>query len=80
MKPRLAEIGLTYSHYFVMLALLEEDNLIVSGVGERLFLDFGTSHTERYRPEGATYWVARRKPGERTGPDAARQQRPKPDA
>ena len=31
--------------------------------GDGFRLAAGTPHSERYGPEGATYWVARRKPG-----------------
>lgn len=41
-KPLLAELGLTYPQYLVMLALWEGDDQTVSGLGERLTLDSGT--------------------------------------
>jgi len=41
-KPLLEAMGLTYPQYLVMLVLWEEDGLIVSDIGERLFLDSGT--------------------------------------
>jgi DNA-binding MarR family transcriptional regulator len=41
-KPLLAELGLTYPQYLVMLVLWERDGLMVSELGERLFLDSGT--------------------------------------
>ncbi|MDY7579959.1 MarR family transcriptional regulator [Herbaspirillum sp. RTI4] len=41
-KPLLAELGLTYPQYVVMLVLWETDGLMVSEIGERLFLDSGT--------------------------------------
>jgi MarR family transcriptional regulator, organic hydroperoxide resistance regulator len=41
-KPLLAEIGLTYPQYLVMLSLWEEDGVTVSRLGERLYLDSGT--------------------------------------
>jgi DNA-binding MarR family transcriptional regulator len=41
-KPLLDELGLTYPQYLVMLALWEQDGLMVSGLGERLSLDSGT--------------------------------------
>ena len=40
--PVLAELGLTYPQYLVMLVLWETDNLTVKGLGARLFLDSGT--------------------------------------
>ncbi|RYX96439.1 MAG: MarR family transcriptional regulator [Comamonadaceae bacterium] len=41
-KPLLEEMGLTYPQYLAMLALWQEDGLMVSELGERLFLDSGT--------------------------------------
>ena len=40
--PLLAPLGVTYPQYLVLLVLWEDDNLTVSGVGARLFLDSGT--------------------------------------
>lgn len=41
-KPLLDELGLTYPQYLAMLVLWEEDGLMVSALGERLYLDSGT--------------------------------------
>ena len=41
-KPLLEAVGLTYPQYLVMLVLWERDGLMVSELGERLFLDSGT--------------------------------------
>jgi DNA-binding MarR family transcriptional regulator len=41
-KPLLAELGLTYPQYLVMLVLWEQDGLMVSTLGDKLFLDSGT--------------------------------------
>ena len=41
-KPLLNALGLTYPQYLVMLVLWERDGLMVSELGERLFLDSGT--------------------------------------
>ena len=41
-KPLLDPLGLTYPQYLVMLVLWERDGLMVSELGERLFLDSGT--------------------------------------
>ena len=41
-RPMLAELGLTYPQYLVMLVLWEEQPLTVSRLGERLHLDSGT--------------------------------------
>ena len=41
-KPLLDELGLTYPQYLAMLVLWERDDLMVSELGERLYLDSGT--------------------------------------
>ena len=41
-KPLLDELGLTYPQYLAMLVLWEEDGLMVSELGQRLYLDSGT--------------------------------------
>ena len=41
-KPLLAELGLTYPQYLVMLVLWEQNEQTVSTLGERLYLDSGT--------------------------------------
>ena len=41
-KPLLDELGLTYPQYLAMLVLWERDGLMVSQLGERLYLDSGT--------------------------------------
>src|SRR5665647_76946 len=41
-QPLLADLGLTYPQYLAMLVLWERDGLMVSELGERLFLDSGT--------------------------------------
>lgn len=41
-KPVLSALGLTYPQYLVLLVLWETDNLSVSDLGTRLFLDSGT--------------------------------------
>lgn len=41
-KPLLAELGLTYPQYLVMLVLWEQDDLMVSTLGDKLSLDSGT--------------------------------------
>jgi MarR family transcriptional regulator, organic hydroperoxide resistance regulator len=40
--PLLAELGLTYPQYLVMLVLWETDGMTVKGLGEKLYLDSGT--------------------------------------
>jgi DNA-binding MarR family transcriptional regulator len=41
-KPVLDELGLTYPQYIVLVALYEQDDQTVSGLGEKLFLDSST--------------------------------------
>ena len=41
-RPLLAQIGLTYPQYVVMLALWEHDELSAGALGERVALDSGT--------------------------------------
>ena len=41
-KPLLDRLGLTYPQYLVMLVVWEEEGLMVSEIGSRLFLDSGT--------------------------------------
>ena len=41
-KPLLAELGLTYPQYLVMLVLWERDGVMVSELSDRLYLDSGT--------------------------------------
>ena len=41
-KPLLKKFDITYPQYVVMLVLWEQDELMVSEIGERLFLDSGT--------------------------------------
>ena len=41
-KPVLDALGLTYLQYIVLVALYEQDDQTVSGLGERMFLDSST--------------------------------------
>ncbi len=41
-KPILDELGLTYTQYIAIIALWEEDNQTVGGLGEKLFLESNT--------------------------------------
>lgn len=59
-KPVLGELGLTYPQYLVLLVLWERDDLPVSELGERLFLDSGTLTPLLKRMEAAG-WVQRRR-------------------
>jgi len=57
-KPLLDEMGLTYPQYLAMLVLWEKDGLMVSELGERLYLDSGTLTPMLKRLESAG-WIAR---------------------
>jgi DNA-binding MarR family transcriptional regulator len=59
-RPLLLQLGLTYPQYLVMLVLWEGDELRVSELGERLFLDSGTLTPLLKRLEAAGL-VARRR-------------------
>ena len=52
-RPLLADLGLTYPQYLVMLVLWEQDGLGVGEIGERLCLDSGTLSPLLRRMEGA---------------------------
>src|SRR5690349_3301599 len=41
-RPLLADLGVTYPQYLVLLVLWETDGLSVSAIGDRLYLDSGT--------------------------------------
>ncbi|MDM0033688.1 MarR family transcriptional regulator [Variovorax sp. J22P271] len=41
-RPVLDKLGLTYTQYVTVIALLEEDDQTVSGLGEKLFLESNT--------------------------------------
>jgi DNA-binding MarR family transcriptional regulator len=41
-KPILEDLGITYTQYITIIALWEEDNQTVSGLGEKLFLESNT--------------------------------------
>ena len=51
-KPMLRELGLTYPQYLVLLVLWERDDVMVSELGARLFLDSGTLTPLLKRMEG----------------------------
>jgi MarR family transcriptional regulator, organic hydroperoxide resistance regulator len=51
-RPFLAELGLTYPQYLVMLVLWEQDGQSVKAIGERLMLDSGTLTPLLKRLEG----------------------------
>jgi DNA-binding MarR family transcriptional regulator len=41
-KPMLDKLGLTYPQYLVLVALWDEDNQTVGGIGDKLFLESST--------------------------------------
>ncbi|MEB0055585.1 MarR family transcriptional regulator [Variovorax sp. LG9.2] len=57
-KPLLEKLTLTYPQYIVMLALWEQDGVMVSALGERVSLDSGTLTPLLKRLEASGY-VAR---------------------
>ena len=61
-KPLLEALGLTYPQYLVMLVLWEQDDVSVSALGERLFLDSGTLTPLLKRMEAAGLLLRARSP------------------
>lgn len=59
-KPLLSQLAITYPQYLVMLVLWEQDGLMVSELGDRLFLDSGTLTPLLKRLESAGYLVRTR--------------------
>jgi MarR family transcriptional regulator, organic hydroperoxide resistance regulator len=57
-KPLLDGLGLTYPQYLVMLLLWEQDEVTVSALGERLYLDSGTL-TPLLKRMQASGWLTR---------------------
>jgi MarR family transcriptional regulator, organic hydroperoxide resistance regulator len=54
-KPLLAELGLTYPQYLAMLVLWERDGLMVSELGDKLYLESGTLTPLLKRLEASGY-------------------------
>jgi DNA-binding MarR family transcriptional regulator len=54
-KPVLEQLGLTYTQYITLVALWEEDNQTVSGLGEKLFLESNTVTPMLKKLEGMGY-------------------------
>jgi hypothetical protein len=54
-KPILEELGLTYTQYITVIALWEQDNQTVSGLGEKLFLESNTLTPILKKLEGMGY-------------------------
>lgn len=59
-KPLLTPLNLTYPQYLVMLVLLEDEELTVKALGERLYLDSGTLTPLLKRMEKSGYVVRKR--------------------
>ncbi|MDB5610734.1 MAG: marR family protein [Bradyrhizobium sp.] len=63
-KPILEELGLTYTQYIAIVALWEEDNQTVSGLGEKLFLESNTLTPILKKLEGMGYLRRQRDPAD----------------
>src|SRR5258708_32991443 len=61
-KPVLDELGLTYLQYIALVALYEEDDLTVSGLGDKLFLDSSTLTPLLKRLEAMGHLTRKRDP------------------
>jgi MarR family transcriptional regulator, organic hydroperoxide resistance regulator len=61
-KPMLEELGLTYPQYITIVALWEEDEQTVSGLGEKLFLESNTLTPMLKKLEAMGYLERRRDP------------------
>lgn len=61
-KPLLDELGLTYPQYIVLIALYEEDNQTVGGLGDKLFLDSSTLTPLLKRMEAVGHLTRQRDP------------------
>jgi len=63
-KPVLDELELTYPQYLVLVALYEEDDQTVGGLGEKLFLDSSTLTPLLKRMEATGHIVRQRDPAD----------------
>ena len=63
-KPILEELGLTYPQYITIIALWEEDNQTVSGLGAKLFLESNTLTPMLKKLEAMGYLERQRDPGD----------------
>ena len=63
-KPILEELGLTYTQYIAIVALWEQDNQTVSGLGEQLFLESNTLTPILKKLESMGYLRRQRDPGD----------------
>jgi len=62
LKPVLDELGLTYLQYIVLVALYEQDDQIVSALGDKLFLDSSTLTPLLKRMEAMGHLTRQRDP------------------
>ncbi len=63
-KPILDELGLTYTQYLAIIALWEQDNQTVSGLGEKLFLESNTLTPILKKLEAMAYLRRQRDPAD----------------
>src|ERR1700742_689181 len=63
-KPILEELGLTYTQYITIVALWENDNQTVSGLGEKLFLESNTLTPILKKLEAMGYLHRQRSPAD----------------
>ena len=63
-KPLLDELGVTYTQWIAIIALWEEDDQTVSGLGEKLFLESNTLTPILKKLESAGYLRRQRDPAD----------------
>jgi DNA-binding MarR family transcriptional regulator len=63
-KPLLDQLGLTYTQYITIIALWEENNQTVSGLGEKLFLESNTLTPILKKLEALGYLTRQRDPAD----------------
>ena len=63
-KPLLDALGVTYTQWITIIALWEQDDQTVSGLGEKLFLESNTLTPILKKLEGLGYLVRRRDPAD----------------
>ena len=63
-KPFLDELGITYTQWITIVALWEEDDQTVSGLGEKLFLESNTLTPILKKLEAEGYLARRRDPAD----------------
>lgn len=63
-KPLMDELGITYTQWIAIIALWEEDDQTVSGLGEKLFLESNTLTPILKKLEASGYLLRRRDPAD----------------